>query len=83
VGQKERSNLVVQCNSSFEVVEEFTYLGITLTNQKCIQEEIKKRLKPGNAFYQSVKNLLSSILLEDIKNRVVQNYNFVRCFLWV
>ena len=31
-------------NSSFERAEEFKYLGITLTHQNSIQEEIKNRL---------------------------------------
>jgi sorting nexin-29 len=50
-------------NSSIERVEEFKYLGTTLTDQNCIQEEIKNRLKLGNACYYSVLNLLSSRLL--------------------
>jgi UDP-galactopyranose mutase len=50
-------------NSTFERVEEFKYLGTTLTNQNAIQEEIKSRLREGNACYYSVQNLLSSRLL--------------------
>jgi UDP-galactopyranose mutase len=50
-------------NSSFERVEEFKYLGTTLTHQNSIHEEIKSRLKSGNACYYSVLNLLSSSLL--------------------
>ena len=44
-------------------MEEFKYLGTTLTNQNSIQEEIKSRLKSGNASYHSVQNILSSTLL--------------------
>ena len=36
-------------NSSTERVEEFKYLGTTLTDQNSIQEEIKSRLKLVNA----------------------------------
>ena len=38
-------------NSSFERMDEFKYLGTTLTNHNLIQEEIKSRLKSGNACY--------------------------------
>ena len=50
-------------NSSIERVEEFRYLGTTLTNNNFIQEEIKSRLKLGNVCYYLVQNLLSSSLL--------------------
>ena len=50
-------------NSTFERVEEFKYLGTTLTNQNSVAEEIKSRLRAGNACYRSVQNLLSSRLL--------------------
>ena len=50
-------------DSSFERVEEFNYLGTTLTNQNSIQKETKSRLKSGNACYNLVENLLSSSLL--------------------
>jgi len=46
-------------NNIFERVEEFIYLGTTLTNQNSIAEEIKSRWRPGNACYHSVQNLLS------------------------
>jgi len=36
-------------NRSFERVEEFKYLGTTLTNQSTIQKEIKSQLKSWNA----------------------------------
>jgi len=44
-------------------VKEFKCFGTTLTNQNSIQEEIKSRVKSGNACYHSVENRLSSILL--------------------
>ena len=62
-------------NSSIERVEEFKYLGTTLTNQSSIQEEIKSRLKLGNACYHSVQNLLSSSLLS--KNLTIKIYRTI------
>jgi len=44
-------------NSTFEWVEGFKYLGTSLTHQNSIQEEIKSRLKSGNAGCHSVQNL--------------------------
>ena len=55
--------------------EEFKYLGTTLTNQNSIQEEIKSRLKLGNACYYSVQNLLSSRLLS--KNLKIKIYGTI------
>jgi len=71
-------------NGSFEMVEEFEHFGTTLKNQNSVQEEIKSRLKLGNACYHSVQNLLSSCLLFkylEIKN--LQNYYFSFCFVRV
>jgi len=50
-------------NTTFERVEDFKYLGTTLTIQNSIREEIKSRLRSGNTCYHSVQNLLSSRLL--------------------
>jgi len=62
-------------NSSIERMEECQYLGTTLTEQNSIQEEIKSRLKLGNACYHSVQNLLSSRLLS--KNLKIKIYKTI------
>jgi len=62
-------------NSTFERVEEFKYLGTTFTNQNSIAEEIKSRLRSGNACYHSVQNLLSSTLLS--KNLKIKIYRTI------
>jgi len=62
-------------NSSIERVEEFKYLGTTLTHQNSIQEEIKTRLKLGNACYYLVQNVLSSRLLS--KNLKIKIYGTI------
>ena len=49
-----RSHNMKVDNRPFERVEELKYLGTTLTNQNSIQEEIKSRLKSGNACFHSV-----------------------------
>ena len=66
-------------NSSFERMEDFRYLGTTLTNQNSFHEEIKSRLKSGNACYHSVQNRLSSSLLS--KNLKAKLYRTVICLL--
>jgi hypothetical protein len=62
-------------NSSFEIVEEFKYLGKTLTYQNSIQEEVQSRLNLGNTCYFSVQNLLSSRLLS--KNLKIRIYRTI------
>jgi len=46
-----RSHSMKIDNSSIERVEQFKYLGTTLTNQNSLQEEIKSRSKLGNACF--------------------------------
>ena len=58
-----RSHSVKTDNTSVERVEQFKYLGTTLTNQNSVQEEIKSRLKSDNACCHSVQNILSSSVL--------------------
>ena len=56
-------------------LEEFKYLSKTLTNKNSIQEEIKSRLKSGNACCHSVRNLWSSRLLS--KNLKIKIYRTI------
>ena len=56
-------------------MEEFRYLGTTLTHQNSIQEESKCRLKSGNAYYYSAQNPLSSSLLS--KNVNIKTYSTI------
>ena len=70
-----RNHNIKTDNSSFERVEEFKYLGTTVTNQNSIQEEIKSRMKSRNACYYSVQNLLSSSLLS--KNLKIKIYRII------
>jgi len=44
-----RSHYIKIDNSSYERVGQSKYVGANLTNQNSIQEEIKSRLKSGNA----------------------------------
>jgi len=66
-----RSYNVKTVNGFFESVEQFKYLGKSVTDQNYIQEEINSRLKTGSACYHSVQNLLSSSLLsKNIKIKI-------------
>ena len=79
-----RSQSMKTDNSTFESVEEFKYLGTTLTHQNSIQEEIKSRLKSGNAFYHSVQNILcSSLLYKNIKFKMYRIIIFQFVFMGV
>ena len=52
-------------------MEQFKYLGTTLTYQNFIHEEIKSRLKSGNACYHSAhKLLLSTFLSKNVKIKI-------------
>ena len=70
-----RNHSVRTDTSTFERVEEFKYVGATLTNQTSVPEEIKSRLRSGIACYHSVQNLLSSRLLS--KNLRIKIYRTI------
>ena len=66
-----RSHNIKIDNNSIKRVEGFRYLGTTLIDQNSIQEEIKSRLKSGNACYHSVQNLSSySSLSKNLKIKI-------------
>jgi len=71
----ERSHSTKTDNSYLERLEPFKDLGSALMNQNSIQEEIKSRLKSGNACYHSVHNILSFILLS--KNIKIKMYRTI------
>jgi hypothetical protein len=58
-------------NEFCDIVEQFKYLGTTPTNQNCMHEEIKSRLKSRNDCYHLVLNFMfSSLFSKNIKIKI-------------
>ena len=55
----QNQNIVIG-NLSFENVEKFRYLGVTITNTNDMLEEIKRRINMGNACHYTLEKILSS-----------------------
>ena len=70
----QNQNIVIG-NLSFENVEKFRYLGVTVTNTNDIREEIKHRIDMGNACYYSIDKILSSRLIS--KKLKVKTYKTI------
>ena len=57
-------------NSIFERVEEFKYLGTTLTKQNSIAEEIKSRLRSGSACYHfGAESFVFQVAIKKLKDQ--------------
>jgi hypothetical protein len=63
---------IKMANRSFENVSQFKYLGMTVTHQNLIQEEIKRRLNMDNSCNNSDQSLLFSHLLsKNVNIRII------------
>ena len=69
-------------NSSCESVEDFKYLGTILTNQNCIQEEIKSRLLSENTYHSVQKVLSSGFLSKNVKINIILPVVLYGCETW-
>ena len=69
----QNQNMIIG-NLSFENVEEFKYVGVTVTNTNDNCEEIKRRINMGNACHYSLDKILSSCLLSK-KLKANTSYN--------
>jgi len=63
-----RSHSMKIDNGPFERVEQFKYLGTTLTNQNYIQEETKSRLNSVNVCYYSVQIFFFQFVIQKVKD---------------
>ena len=57
-GEREGKGIIKIRGQNLEIVESFKYLGSELMENGRLDMEISKRIQQGNAFYQSVRNLV-------------------------
>ena len=79
----QNQNIVTE-NLSFENVEKFKYLGVTVTNTNDIRKEIKRKINMGNACYYSLEKMLSSHLLsKKLKVNIYKTIIYFRLYCMV
>jgi hypothetical protein len=70
-------------NNYLESVEQFRYLRTNLTNQNSIHEEIKSRLKSGNACYHSARTFAFQFSTLKYTNKSIEKFNYACFVVWV
>jgi len=77
----------MKINNSFGRAEELKYLTTTITDQNCIKEDMKSRLRAGNGCCHSVQNVLyCSLLYKNLKIKIdriiILPLSFNGCKTW-
>ena len=71
-------------NSSIERVEEFKYLGTTLTNKNSIQEQIKEQIEVKECLLLfGTESFVFQFAIQKIEDQDILNYNIACCSVWV
>jgi len=66
------------------MVEQFRYLGTTLTDQNSIQEGIREQIEVRECLLSfGALSLVFQFATQKYKDYYIQNYNFAICFLRV
>jgi hypothetical protein len=77
-----QNHYISKGNKSFEGVEQFRYLGTTLTTQNCVHEKIKSALNSGNACVIRHR-IVFQFIIQKYKDQYIENCNCARCFVWM
>ena len=66
----ENQNIVIG-NLSFENVEKFRYLWVTVTNTNDIREEIKRCINMGNSCCYSLEKICHPVAFQEIESKYI------------
>jgi hypothetical protein len=76
-----RSHNIKTDNSSFERVEQFKYLGRTLTSQSSVQEQNYEQVEVKESLLLfGAESSIFQFAIHKYKVLDIQNYNFTFCF---